>query len=181
MVIKKQILIIILASFILIFFSSIVFRVKHPSLVINTISEENKNNPMSMLTNLMQKVSKNPKDLDSLRKLSLIFMEMKSWDRAMVFLNKILEINSKDRMALSQLGFCYFQKKNYTKAVDYYKQVLSIEPDNYIINYNLGIIYRNFLNNPKEAKVHLERVLKSSEAEEKLKKEVKKLLEGISN
>ncbi|KUJ96325.1 MAG: TPR repeat-containing protein [Desulfonauticus sp. 38_4375] len=181
MFIKKQTLIIILASFIVIFGASLAYRIANPSLTVKTVDESMQNSPMGMVVALMQKVSKNPKDIESLRKLALVFMELKSWDRAITFWTKVLEIAPEDKMALSQMGFCYFQKKDYTKAVNYYEQVTNLEPTNYIVNYNLGVIYRNFLNDPRKAKIYLERVLSSKEAEEEVKKEAAKLLDGISN
>ncbi|MDQ7031396.1 MAG: tetratricopeptide repeat protein [Desulfonauticus sp.] len=183
--IRKEIFLITVFAFSFMFIASLNYRINNPKLTLTFRTEPTMpDNSMSGIVELMQKLSKNPEDIDTLKELGTIFMQMKAWDRALSFWNRILKLQPKNRMALSQSAYCYFQLSQYKKAADYYEMVLLLDrnnKDNYIINYNLGLIYFKFLKDKIKAKRYFQQVLASSTADSSLKKEVKKILSQISN
>ncbi|SDN30314.1 Tetratricopeptide repeat-containing protein [Desulfonauticus submarinus] len=181
-VIRKNVFLTLFLSFIIIFISSIFYRFNSPNLTLKVKTKvNNSQDTMAMVIDLMQKLKKDPNNIDVLKELGFVFMKMGNWNRALSFWTKILDIEPKDRMALSQAGYCYFQLQKYHKAVHLYEEVLKSDENNYIINYNLGVIYAKFLSQPNKAKIYFQKVLNSPDAESKLKQEVKDFLSHISN
>lgn len=99
----------------------------------------------------MALLKENPEDFESLKKLGNAFLMMQAWDRAEPFLERAQKINPDDHEVLMSLAIVHFQLKDHQAAASIYEKLLQESPDDPLINYNLGILYKHFLNKPTEA------------------------------
>ena len=131
----------------------------------------------SEIGKLMQRLEENPDDIQVLEKLSRTFMMMKSWDRAIHFWNRILEVDPGYTSARMQLAQCYYQKKNYQSAARHLEKVLNQDPSHTRAHFNLGILYKYYVDSGKEWKEHFRSVLQSGGVEDNVRERAEKELE----
>jgi tetratricopeptide (TPR) repeat protein len=162
-------LVVILVSF-------VVYRIDHPSL---TRHEQVAADPMSDMTSLMERLQENPEDKQALFMLGQRFMQMQAWDKALEFWNRLQKLESENKSVLTQKGFCLFQKDKYEQAAGIFKEILRMDAEDYRAHYNLGMLYKYYLEKPDLARTHLQKVLEFLPAEEgDLRENVKKELAG---
>ncbi len=75
--------------------------------------------------------------------------------------NRLLKGKYPDENAILHynLGVLYTQNQNYDKAIFEFKKVLELKPDDAEANYNLGVIYGEYLNDRREAINYFKRYL----------------------
>lgn len=165
---RNRVVFFLLVSLAVLFFAAMVYRVENPSIVQR---EEAPQMPqsggmenagdMSGMSAMMKKLQDNPEDMETMRSLGMAFMEMKAWDKSISFWDMILERAENDIMALNQKGFCLFEMEKYSEASLLFEKMLQIEPSNPRAHFNLGIIYRYYLEQPDKAMPHFQAVLDS--------------------
>ncbi|GAB1410735.1 tetratricopeptide repeat protein [Desulfovibrionales bacterium] len=155
----------VLAGLIVLVFSTIVYRVEHPSLVQH---EERRQMPggdmekmggMGNISALMQKLQDHPEDVETMRALGMAFMDMQAWEKSQSFWDMLLKKDAHDVVALNQKGICLFELKRYAEAAEQFEHMLGIEPHNYHAHYNLGILYKHYLEQPDKAVIHFQTVI----------------------
>ncbi len=141
--------------------STVYYRATHSFLDVREIKSagDAQQGPMAEVTALMQRVEKDPEDIEALQGLGNAFMHMKSWDRALGFWNKVLAIEPHDAMALNQQGVCLFQKQDYTAAAATFERLLEVQGENVYALFNLGILYRHFLGDPGRGEAYLRKIV----------------------
>jgi tetratricopeptide (TPR) repeat protein len=150
-------------------FAAVVYRVENPTIV---KFEERREMPgggsmekmgdMAGVSSMMKRLQDNPDDMEAMRSLGMSFMEMQAWDKALTFWNMVLERHADDVMALNQKGFCLFELEQYPEAAALFDRMLAIEKENFHAHYNLGIIYKYYLEQPDKAAVHFQAVIDAS-------------------
>lgn len=100
---------------------------------------------------LMLKMQENPDDVETLVELASYFMNMQSWDKAQVFLNNAVVLKPADPEILYRLGICSFQLEQPAEAAGYFEQIAALEPTHAHALFNLGVLYRHYLDRPEEA------------------------------
>jgi tetratricopeptide (TPR) repeat protein len=165
---RNRVVYFLLVSLAVLFFAAVVYRVEHPSIVQR---EEARQMPggggmdamgdMSGLSAMMKKLQDNPDDMETMRSLGMTFMEMKAWDKSISFWDMILERVDDDIMALNQKGFCLFEMEKYAEATEYFERMLRVEPQNPRAHFNLGIIFKYYLEEPEKAVPHFQAVVDS--------------------
>ena len=162
---QSKVLWFLLAGLAVMIFSTIVYRVEHPSIVQH---EEQRRMPggdmenmggMGNITALMQKLQDHPEDIDTMRALGMAFMDMQAWEKSQSFWDMLLKKDPHDVIALNQKGICLFELKQYAEAAEQFEHMLSTEEHNYHAHYNLGILYKHYLEQPDKAKPHFQTVL----------------------
>ncbi len=158
--------------------SFVSYRIEHPSLTKERQAPAKaSNNPMGDMTALMKRLEKNPQDKEALYKLGHRFMRMQAWDKALQFWNRFLRLQPENKSVLTQKGFCLFQKDKFAKAAGTFKKVLQMDSKDYRAHYNLGMLYKHYLEKPDLGRKHLRKVLEFLPPEKnKLQKEVQKEL-----
>ena len=158
--IQKTVSLFGLGCLLLIFVSSLVYRVKSPSLTLVVHNkQEQAQNPMMEIVSLMQTLEKEPDNIQVLTSLGNRFMYMRAWEKAMDFWGRVLDIEPENKMALNQIGVCYFELGKYPQARDTFLKLIKIDNKNYRAYYNLAIIYKYYLDNKDEAKKYLQKIL----------------------
>lgn len=147
-------------------FAAVVYRVENPTIVQHEEQRQmpgsggmDKMGDMAEVTAMMKRLQENPEDLETMRSLGMTFMEMQAWERALAFWDMVLERHEHDVMALNQKGFCLFELEKYAEAAALFEQMLGIEPDNFHAHYNLGVIYKYYLEQPDTAAAHFQAVV----------------------
>lgn len=143
---------------------SLINRIQDPGITVQTRSgpSQQEQAMMSQLTELMAEVERNPDNASALAELAHIFMLMEAWERSLHFWEKLLELEPDDPMALNQAGFCLFQLERHQEAVAYFEKLLGLDPDNYHSHFNLGIIFKYYLNDQDRAEKHFQAILEIS-------------------
>ena len=150
-------------------FAAVVYRVENPTIVQHEEKREmpgggsmEKMGNMDGLSAMMKKLQDNPEDVEAMRSLGMSFMEMQAWDKALTFWDMVLERHADDVMALNQKGFCLFEMEQYAEAAGLFERMLGIEKENYHAHYNLGIIYKYYLEQLDKAASHFQAVIDAS-------------------
>jgi tetratricopeptide (TPR) repeat protein len=143
----------------LIFAGSLLYRATHPSLVVRTQPTMGAGpGPMAEIGKLMARLEENPRDIQTLNSLAMMFMEMHAWDRAAMFWNRILAEEPGSVTAHYHLGVVRFQLKEHEQAEQSFLKVLELDPASHLAHYNLGVLYKYFLEQPERARPHFEKV-----------------------
>lgn len=147
-------------------FAAVSYRVENPTIVQHEEPREmpgggsmQKMGDMSGISAMMQRLQENPDDIEVMRSLGMSFMEMQAWERALAFWDMVLERHDHDVMALNQKGFCLFELERYDEAAALFERMLGIEKDNFHAHYNLGVIYKYYLEQPDKAASHFQAVV----------------------
>lgn len=90
-----------------------------------------------------------PKNIDIIRNLIDLYLEMTNYQDALFYLNKILEIEFKDLDSLLKGGYCLFQMGKMKDASFLFERVLEIDPKNSIAKEYLNKIQINPEDNDK--------------------------------
>jgi cytochrome c-type biogenesis protein CcmH/NrfG len=142
---------------------SMTYRVQHPSL-----TEQNRtpsrqagmgDDPMAMVGALMQKLQENPGDVHIMSTLGRSFMSMQSFERALTFWDMILDVEPENTMALNQKGVCLFRLERFAEAVVPLEKILTLDKGNLHAHFNLGILYKHYLDDPARGASHFRAVL----------------------
>jgi len=72
---------------------------------------------------------------------SLGFMLEKEYEKALYFLDLMIEKGPLDSLSYWMIGYCNQELGVYNKAIEAYKQALRIDPDKFHAHYGLGLTY----------------------------------------
>jgi len=166
---RRRVTLFLLACLGVMLFAAGVYRVENPTIVQHEERREmpgggsmEKMGDMAGVSALMKKLQDNPDDIEAMRSLGMSFMEMQAWDRALSFWDMVLERRPDDVMALNQKGFCLFELEQYAEAAALFERMLGIEKENFHAHYNLGVIYKYYLEQPDKAAAHFQSVVDAS-------------------
>lgn len=187
---RSRTLMVLLACVGLILFAAVAYRVENPSIVQHEKPQEmpggmgqsgdmgQMGGDMSGIASMMQKLKDNPDDVEVMRALGMSFMEMRAWDKSMSFWDMLLAKNPSDVMALNQKGFCLFELEKHAEAAELFERMLGIEPNNFHAHFNLGIIYKHYLQQPDKAVGHFQAVVDAAPDDPELVDSAKRELAG---
>ncbi|NCD24818.1 MAG: tetratricopeptide repeat protein [Deltaproteobacteria bacterium] len=181
---RKRVIMFLLGCLAVVVFATVVYRVEHPSIVQH---EERREMPgggmgnmdgMANISVMMKRLQDRPEDVDAMRSLGMAFMEMEAWDKAVSFWDMILNKTPDDVMALNQKGICLFEVKRFAEAADQFERMLAIEPANYHAHFNLGILYKHYLEQPDKAAGHFQTVIDAKPEDRELVESARRELGG---
>ncbi|MFP4169006.1 MAG: tetratricopeptide repeat protein [Desulfonatronovibrionaceae bacterium] len=156
--------------------SFVVYRTDHPSLTRHVQTEEK---AMGDMTGLMERLKDNPEDKEALFMLGQRFMRMQAWDKALEFWERLIKLDPENKTVLTQKGFCLFQQEEYEQAVEEFKKVLDVDDTDYRAHYNLGMLYKYYLEEPQSAREHLQKALENLPPDkEDIRSDLQKELSG---
>jgi tetratricopeptide (TPR) repeat protein len=188
---RRRTLMALLACLGLMLFAAVAYRVDNPSIVQHEERQEmpaggmgqsgemgQMGGDMSGIASMMQKLKDNPDDVEAMRALGMSFMDMRAWDKSMSFWDMLLAKNPSDVMALNQKGFCLFELEKHAEAAELFERMLGIEPNNFHAHFNLGIIYKHYLQQPDKAVGHFQAVVDAAPDDPELVDSAKRELAG---
>lgn len=182
---RRRVLYFLLGCLAVLVFSATVYRVDHPSLVQR---EERRQMPpgggqaamggMGDIAAMMKSLQDNPENVEAMRALGMAFMEMQAWEKSVSFWDMVLERIPEDPMALNQKGICLFEQKQYAAAAAVFETMLAGEAHNYHAHYNLGILYKYYLEQEDKAAGHFQAVLDANPEDQSLVGKARRELSG---
>ena len=152
----KGVLLVLGVSLGVIFITSFVYRLGNPSMVRelrrSAAPAPGEGGMEGMggnrIRDLMAAMGENPDDPAIPLELGESFMIMQAWPRALVFLDRTLELDPKNVRAMRGKGMALFETKKPGEASEVFEAILKIEPNDPQVHYNLrasssGIIWKN--------------------------------------
>lgn len=144
-----------------IFVFSLLSRVQHPSITVESRSAPSSQEQamLAEVSTLMAEVERNPENIEALTELAHIFMLMQAWERSLAFWKRVLALEPENKLALNQAGFTLFQQERYSEARDFFEKLLEVDEHNLRSMFNLGIIYKYYLDDQDRAVGYFQRIL----------------------
>ncbi len=177
---QKSVAFLAVVCLVAIFASSLWNRIQDPGITVESRSAPAGQDQamMAEVSALMAEVEENPQNVEALTQLAHVFMLMEAWDRSYSFWRRILALEPENELALNQAGFTLFQMERYSEAVQYFDTLLEMDEDNFRSHFNLGIIYKYYLNDQDRARQHFQRILEIDPDNPQLMERVKEELES---
>ena len=177
---QKSVAFLAIVCLAVIFLSSLWSRVQNPSITVETrtASSTEEQAVMAQVSVLMAEVEKNPENVQALAELAHAFMLMQAWERSYAFWKRILVLEPENKLALNQAGFTLFQQERYGEAVDYFKALLKLDEESYRSLFNLGIIYKYYLDDQEKAEANFQRILDIGPEDPQLLERVRRELDN---
>jgi tetratricopeptide (TPR) repeat protein len=147
------------------FIASILYVVQNPSLTMQARQDQHAA-AMSKIAELMAGLDKEPNHLPTLMTLGDQFMRIGSWEQAVVFWKRALAVDPAQDQALNGLGVAYYNLDKFSESAEQFERMIALLPDNYRAHFNLGMLYKHYLDQPQRARTHFERVLELNPAGE---------------
>lgn len=190
---------VLLAGFVLMFGSSVVYRITNPSRVIHRQVQPQVDhgdaampgegmtmpggmppamgggtmggNPQAMaeIGRLMGQLQQNPDDVDTLVAIGKAFLEADAVDRAESFANRALAAAPQNPEALNLAAVAAFAHGHHEQSAEYFEKLVAVQPDDGPAWYNLGMLYKHHLKQPGKAAAAFEKALPLAEQDPELK------------
>ncbi len=177
---QKSVAVLAMVCLAAIFFSSLWNRVHNPGITVETRvgPSQQEQAMMGQVSTLMAEVERNPENIQALTELAQAFMVMQAWQRAYSFWQRVLALEPDNQLALNQAGFSLFQQERYTEAVDYFETLLKLDNENYRSLFNMGVIFKYYLDDQERATKYFQQILEISPDDEQLLERVRRELDN---
>lgn len=162
----------------LLFVGSILYRLQNPSLTMPGQGPQAA--IMNKIAELMASLDNEPNHLPTLMALGDQFMRKESWDRAAVFWKRALAVDPAQDQALNGLGVAYYNMDQFSDSAKQFERIIVLQPDNPRAHFNLGMLYKHYLNEPERARMYFERVLELNPDDEQLMGRIQEELADLS-
>ena len=168
------------------FIGSFVYRMERPSLEVHQkksqgampgAMQEAMNGPMKEVMELMQKLQENPDDPGLQLAMAERFMAMGSFERAKVFLDKVVKVRPDDPDVQNALGVTRYNLKDIDGARAAFEGMLTRDPSDYRARFNLGLLYKYALKQPEKAAEALAAVIASPKTDPETRRTAEKELQ----
>lgn len=151
----------------ILFIGSFIYRLQNPSLTIQ--AKQSESCPaMDNIAELMARLDSQPDHLPTLMALGDQFMRVESWGRAEIFWKLALAVDPLQDRALNGLGVTYYNQDQFAESAEQFQQIVAMQPDNHRAHFNLGTLYKHYLDDAGKARLHFERVLELNPADAEL-------------
>jgi len=125
---------------------------------------------MQHVRDLMEKMGKEPDNMEIQLDLANSFMMIRAYDRAQTFFEKVVSKEPKNVQALMGLGMCYYQAEQFEKASNSFDKILEFEPGDSMAQFNTGIIKKYYLHKHEVADEHFKKIIANPDAPADMKK-----------
>lgn len=163
-----------------IFLSSLWSRVQNPGITVEPRSAPSTEEQamMAEVSTLMAEVERNPENIEALTELAHVFMLMQAWERSFSFWKRVLALEPENKLALNQAGFTLFQQERYAEAAGFFEELLKLDAENHRSLFNLGIIYKYYLDDQDKAQAYFEKILDLGSEDQQLLERVQRELDN---
>lgn len=166
-----------------IFASSFFYRLEHPSLAVRQARrpsgmEQALNGPMREVLALMEKLQENPDDPALQQAMAERFMAMGAFDRAKIFLDKVVKVRPDDPDVQNDLGVVLYNLQDLQGAKAAFERILAKNPADYRARFNMGLLYKYALHEPEKARQALQTVIDAPATDAKTREQARRELEA---
>ena len=155
---RRLVVAVIALGLVLLFVGSIIYRLQNPGLTMQARPSET-SMAMNEVSELMARLDSEPNHLPTLMALGDQFMRMGSWERAAVFWKRSIGLDPSLERALNGLGVAHYNMDQYHESAEQFERIVELNSENHRAHFNLGMLYKHYLEEPEQARVHFERVL----------------------
>ncbi|WP_027722301.1 tetratricopeptide repeat protein [Maridesulfovibrio zosterae] len=172
-------------SLVVIFIASLTYRMNHPGNKVEFQQEGGQRSSggmpggmgsgmneasMKRVRGLMEKMGKDPENMEIQLELANSFMMIRAYERAQVFFEKVVAKEPENEQALMGLGMCYYQGEQFEKAAAAFDEILAFNPDESMAQFNVGIIKKYYLHKHDEAEEHFKKIIDNPKTPADMKK-----------
>ena len=176
----KVLALLVAASLVVMFLSSLFYRMENPSRIVAPREQPRQamggDGPAAMseadmeaVRGLMQRLAENPDDPEAQLELARRFLAMNAWDRAASFAQNAVNLMPANPEALNLYGVALFRMERYAESAAILEQLVAVAPGNFMALFNLGVIYKHYLDNPAEGEERLRRALAIEPKDERVR------------
>lgn len=176
----KVLALLVAASLVVMFLSSLLYRMENPSRIVAPREQPRQamggGGPAAMseadmeaVRGLMQRLAENPDDPEAQLELARRFLAMNAWDRAASFAQSAVNLMPTNPEALNLYGVALFRMERYAESAAILEQLVAVAPGNVMALFNLGVIYKHYLDNPLEGEERLRRALAIEPKDERVR------------
>jgi tetratricopeptide (TPR) repeat protein len=132
---------------------------------------------MEAMREMMRAMQENPDDPDVNLQLAGRFLEMGAYEQAATFAQNVLNVRPGDARAMNLYAVALFQQGSHQASAEAFQQLLDMGGENVMAHYNLGVLYKYYLDQPERAVGHFQRAMEMN-PEERVKQMLRKELSG---
>lgn len=167
----RLIMLVLLAGLLLMLGTTVWQRIQQPELVqqVAHTPAQHSQEEVSAVGRLMEQVSRNPTDMDSLLALVNTLVKMENWDVAENFARRAIELDAKDPRPLHLLGVIQHNTGRHADAAQTLEAVIALRDDP-SVRYSLGVLYIYYLNDKERGLAQLRAGLSLPDVSDSLKK-----------
>lgn len=167
----RLIMLVLLAGLLLMLGTTVWQRIQQPELVqqVAHTPAQHSQEEVSAVGRLMEQVSRNPTDMDSLLALVNALVKMENWDVAENFARRAIELDAKDPRPLHLLGVIQHNTGRHADAAQTLEAVIALRDDP-SVRYSLGVLYIYYLNDKERGLAQLRAGLSLPDVSDSLKK-----------
>ncbi len=159
----------------------IYYKIQNPSIVKTITSSESmsKEDMQDIIAKYMSKIKKDPNDIEALKTLGSIFIQMKAWSNAKFFLQRAYNISNTDKDIILNLAMCYLFLKQYKEASSLLKKLIILDPENYMAKFNLAYLYGFILKDKQKSRDLFKELANNENIPKNIREEAKNYLNEI--
>lgn len=123
---------------------------------------------MEEVRKLMQNMQQNPNDVQAQLELANRFLQMKAASQAQIFVDNALNLQPDNEEALGLKAYILFEGGDAAQAATINEKLVARNPANHMARFNLGILYKHYLQRPEDGRAQLEAILKAKPDDPKM-------------
>lgn len=153
---RRLLMLALMAGFLVMLGTAVWQRLSEPELVqkVAHVSAQHSQEEMSAVGRLMEQVSRDPTNMDSLLALTNALIKMENWDTAETFARRAIELDGKDPRPLHLLGVIQHNAGRHADAARTLEAVIALK-DDASVRYSLGVLYIYYLNDKERGLAQL--------------------------
>ncbi|MFW5498279.1 MULTISPECIES: tetratricopeptide repeat protein [unclassified Maridesulfovibrio] len=164
------------------FVSSLTYRMSHPGNKVEFqqrssgggmpggMGEGMSEDAMKHVRELMERMGKDPENMEIQLELANSFMMIRAYGRAQTFFEKVVSVEPKNVQALMGLGMCFYQAEQFEKAAEVFDKIVAITPDDSMALFNAAIVKKYYLHKHEEADAQLKQIVDNPKSSPEMKK-----------
>ncbi|WP_419780085.1 tetratricopeptide repeat protein [Maridesulfovibrio sp.] len=169
------------AVLVALFISSLTYRMNHPGNKVE-FQQQSKGGgmpggmdgmneeAMKHVRELMERMGKEPDNLEIQLELANSFMMIRAYGRAQTFFEKVVSVEPQNIQALMGLGMCYYQAEQFEQAAVTFDKIVAINPDDAMAAFNAAIVKKYYLHKHEEADAQLKKIVDNPKSSAEMKK-----------
>lgn len=169
----RLIMLALLAGLLVMLATAIWQRITQPELVqqVAHTPAQHSQEEVSAVGRLMEQVSRNPGDMNSLLSLVNALVKMENWEAAENFARRAIELDGKDPRPLHLLGVIQHNTGRHADAAQTLEAVIALK-DDASVRYSLGVLYIYYLNDKERGLAQLRAGLSLPDVSDSLRKHI---------
>lgn len=169
-------------ALVVLFASSLTYRMSHPGNKVEFQQQSQSGgmpggmgggmseDAMKHVRELMERMGKEPENLEIQLELANSFMMIRAYGRAQTFFEKVVSVEPENVQALMGLGMCFYQAEQFAEAAKAFDKIAAINPDDSMALFNAAIVKKYYLHEHEVADAQLKQIVANPNSSAEMKK-----------